>query len=410
MHHRLDSLLHAVTDGAARLQTLREEFVATYGAEPTVVVSAPGRTEIIGNHTDHNGGRVVAAAVDLDALIVASPADESRSSLKSVGWPRQFEVDYEADRVVDTHDTERLMRGVAAGLVDAGFATPPYRAVMDSRVTPGSGLSSSAALVVGLAGVHAVLSGQSPSALDIARAGQYAENHYMDKPSGLMDQTASAVGGAVAIDFADSSEPHYTRLQLDIGATGNTLVVVNSGGSHADLTGHYAAIPREMRAVAAAVGASNLVETSREALSLRLNDVRTEVGDRAVLRAFHFFDEQDRVSELAKAAEDRRFDRVLEIMNASGDSSWMLLQNIHPDGYEREQPLAVALYATRAFLNRYGSTGACRVHGGGFAGTILAAIPTDRLEEYRTMMTEIFGEHSVMELHIRDEGVITATL
>ena len=319
-------------------------------------------------------------------------------------------MDHTADPSVDTHDTEKLMRGVAAGLVAGGYAAPAYRAVMESRVTPGSGLSSSAALVVGLAGVHAVLAGETPSPLDIAKAGQHAENHYMHKPSGLMDQTASAVGGTIAIDFADPAEPRYTAIHLDIGATDTTLVVVASGGSHADLTEHYAAIPREMHAVAASLGVSNLVETSREALSRKLAAVRTEAGDRAVLRAFHFFDEQERVSALRKAAEERRFDRALEIMNESGASSWTLLQNIRPDGHEREQPLALALYLTRAFLARHGRAGACRVHGGGFAGTILAAIPTAHLEEYRSTMTETFGEGSVMELHIREAGVIAATL
>ncbi|HKK48204.1 MAG TPA: galactokinase family protein, partial [Alkalispirochaeta sp.] len=280
MHVVYESFIATVPNAAHRLRELSERFEERFGRRPTVAASGPGRTELIGNHTDHNNGRVVAAAIDADALIVAAPAPGPEATLVSEGWPDAFttyltsEALNAAERSTFSHDTERLMAGVAHGLQRQGYTTPGYVAMMDSLVAPGSGLSSSAALEMALVAVHGGLSSEEIDPVAAARAGQHAENHFMDKPSGLMDQMASAVGGTVGIDFADPDNPRYHRLGLDFHSHGQRLVVVNTGGSHADLTDQYAAIPHEMKAVASALGASTLSETSRKELLSHLGTVR----------------------------------------------------------------------------------------------------------------------------------------
>ena len=408
MHLSFDEFVRHVPDARQRIQHLTERFTETYGSHPTVVASGPGRTEIIGNHTDHNHGRVVAAAIDQDALVVAGPSPDNDSHLVSAGWDATFRAPGDGGEC--SHDTERLMAGVAAGLRNYNHAAPAYQAAMDSRVTPGSGLSSSAALEVALAGTHAALAGTELDPVVAARSGQFAENHFMNKPSGLMDQMASAIGSAVAIDFADPESPRYHRLELDFRGHGQRLVVVNTGGSHADLTDQYAAVPREMHAVAQVLGVETLSRTNRRELLAHLDRVREATGDRAVLRAFHFFDEQDRVSALVDAVDSRLNERVLRAMNESGVSSWTLLQNVYAEGHVTEQPVALALEVTRTYLAARGALGACRVHGGGFAGTILAVIPEELVPEYHHVMSRGFGDGSVMELRIRPRGMMSADL
>ncbi len=415
MHVDYDSFVGAVPSGAQRLRELSERFEEQFGKRPTVAASGPGRTELIGNHTDHNNGRVVAAAINADALIVAAPVAGAEATLISEGWPTAFTADLTVD-TPDTpdasysHDTERLMAGVAAGLRNQGYATPAYAALMESRVAPGSGLSSSAALEIALAAVHGALSTEERDPIAAARAGQYAENRFMHKPSGLMDQMASAVGGTVGIDFADPDNPRYHRLGLDFHSHGQRLVVVNTGGSHADLTDQYAAIPKEMKAVAAALGVTTLSETSRKALLSHLGKVRSTLGDRAVLRAFHFFEEQDRVSAMIDAVDSRMHERVLQLMQASGTSSWTLLQNVAAEGAVREQPIALAVEVTLTYLAARGASGVARVHGGGFAGTMLAVIPEELIQEYHHIMSRAFGEDSTTELTIRPQGILATAL
>ncbi|WP_103680726.1 galactokinase [Alkalispirochaeta sphaeroplastigenens] len=408
----IPEMLSHVTDGPRRVAELQRRYRRTYGADPTVVVSAPGRTEIIGNHTDHNNGRVVAAAITQDTLVVAGPARAPREStlrLLSLGWDREFSLDL-ARPDEASHDTERLMLGVAEGLAQRDLPAPPYWGCMESRVLPGSGLSSSAALEVALAGVHAVLAGVNISPLEAALAGKYAENTHMNKPSGLMDQLASALGGMNAIDFIEPREPRIHRMDVDFSRTNHTLVVVHTGGSHADLTDDYASIPREMGAVARGLGAETLSGSSRKQLLAHLSSLRSQAGDRAILRALHFFDEQDRVLAFADAADSRKTTEILQIMNESGDSSARLLQNITTEGASRDQSLALGLALTRSYLEHRQATGACRVHGGGFAGTMLAVIPDDLLPEYTRALERAFGEGSVVPLEIRPQGLVAAHL
>ena len=406
---RLEAL-KIVKDGTHRFNESLARFREVFEREPSVIVSAPGRSEIIGNHTDHNNGRVVAAAIDLDTLVLAAPSESGVSRLVSKGWDSVFSVDPGQDRSSDGSDTERLMRGVAVGLERAGYAAPAYDAVLDSRVLPGSGLSSSAALEMSLSGIHEALSGTDVPPVERARIGRYAENEYIHKPCGLMDQMAASIGGCVAIDFSGAEDVRYHPLALDFRRTNHQLAIVDTGGSHANLTDQYAAIPREMKALAAVLGAETLAETSRSALLSALIRARQEVGDRAVLRGFHFFDEQDRVSALIDAVDRRHDDLVLSLMRESGESSWTLLQNINPAGESRDQSLALALTLTREYFHTRGAVGAYRVHGGGFAGTILAVVPAGLFEEYRSLMDRTFGKHATQELAIRGEGVIYADL
>ncbi|MEX2442919.1 MAG: galactokinase family protein [Alkalispirochaeta sp.] len=413
MHVAYESFIAAVPDGAKRLRDLSERFEEHFRRRPTVAASGPGRTELIGNHTDHNNGRVVAAAINADALIVAAPATGSEGSLLSHGWPQAFTANLSADTPDDasySHDTERLMAGVAAGLRRQDYSAPAYSAVMESRVAPGSGLSSSAALEIALVAIHCGLSREDIDPVTAARVGQYAENRFMNKPSGLMDQMASAVGGTVGIDFADPHQPRYHRLGLNFHSHGQRLVVVNTGGSHADLTDQYAAIPREMKDVASALGVTTLSQTSRKKLLSHLGTVREALGDRALLRAFHFFEEQDRVSAMIDAVDSRMHDHVLQLMQASGISSWTLLQNVAAEGAVREQPIALAVEVTNTYLAARGASGVARVHGGGFAGTMLAVIPEELIDEYHRIMSRAFGDNSVTELTIRQQGMLATTL
>lgn len=413
MYTERDAFLAAIPDAGHRIATLSEAYRAAWGSEPTHVSSGPGRTEIIGNHTDHNRGQVVAAAIQLDALAVAGPSPDGVLRLRSQGWDREFSVarDAAAEQMSELHDTARLMAGVADGMRTHGLPAPAYQAMLESRVAPGSGLSSSAAFEVALAGVHLGLAGAAATdPVLVARAGQHAENHFMGKPSGLMDQMASAAGSAVAIDFHDPVQPHYHQLNLDLHAQGFRLVVVNTGGDHASLTPQYAAVPAEMRCVAGSLGVDVLRETSRHELLSRLDSVREACGDRAVLRAMHFFDEQERVAALVDAVDSRHHEQVLRLMQESGTSSWTLLQNVLAEGSRREQPIALGIEITRSYLAARGATGACRVHGGGFAGTILAVVPEQLAEEYHSVMNRAFGAGSVTELQVRKQGLLFAEL
>ncbi|MFP4153605.1 MAG: galactokinase [Alkalispirochaeta sp.] len=406
MRVRRSEFLQIVHDGSYRLERVEELFSGEFDSHPTVLVSAPGRSEIIGNHTDHNNGRVVAAAIDMDTIVLAGPSRDGISRLHSLGWERTFVDDPSRSLPDDADDTTRLMRGVAEGLRRSDYKAPAYNAVIDSRVLPGSGLSSSAALELSLAGVHEALSGEEIPPIERARIGKYAENEFMGKPSGLMDQLAVSLGGAVAIDFADPEEVRYHSIDLDFRRSGYQLAIVDTGGSHADLTDRYAAVPREMGGIARELGVTTLAETSKKKLLGNLSFLRDRVGDRAVLRAFHFFDEQERVLSLIDAVNTRHDDRVLTMMNESGDSSWTMLQNVFPGGDGREQSLALGLTLTREYFRERGATGACRVHGGGFAGTILAVVPEVLYDEYRHVMDRAFGDHATKALTIRKEGVI----
>ena len=379
---------------------LKQKFLNTFHRSAQYLFSAPGRTEIGGNHTDHQLGRVLAGAVSLETVAAVAVNGENVIRVLSEGYPLcEIALDDLAIRPEEFGTTAALIRGVAAGTgLSRGFD-----AYICSPVLPGSGLSSSAAFEVLLGTIASRLSGADLTAVEIAQLGQKVENEYFGKPCGLMDQMASSVGGIITIDFADPAKPVIEHLELDLAALGYALCIIDSGADHADLTDEYAAIPREMKAVAAVFGKSVLREVDEDAFFARLGEVRAAAGDRAALRAMHFFADNRRVAEQVAALRSGDFDAFLRLVNESGRSSWLYLQNVVPTGATAHQELAAALALAAKLLN---GRGACRVHGGGFAGTIQAFVPLDLLESFRAGMEAALGEGSCHVLSIRPEGGI----
>lgn len=406
-----DSLFAALYGGSAvegqrlRYAGLIDEFEQTFGDGDLFLFSAPGRTEIGGNHTDHNHGRVLAASVNLDVIAVACKRSDSRIRVQSRGYPLDT-VD-SADLQVKPEERNRsasLIRGMAAGLRQRGYAAGGLDACTTSDVLKGSGLSSSAAFEVLIGAMLNTFYNQNAvPKVEIAQIAQFAENEFFGKPSGLMDQTASSVGGIIAIDFADPQNPVIRPVPFDFSACGHALCIVDVGGDHADLTHEYAAIPAEMRAVAASLGVEYLRDTSREALLARLPELRRQHGDRAVLRALHFLADDQRVAQEVEALERQDLEGFKRLVIESGHSSFEYLQNIHPAGHPRSQPMSVALCLAELLLK---GSGAWRVHGGGFGGTTQNFVPLDKLAAFRSAMEAAFGEGSCHVLSIRPHGGI----
>ncbi len=369
------------------------------------VFSAPGRTEISGNHTDHQHGCVLAAAVNLETVadVTVNGSDLIRVCSEGYG-PVEIDVKDLSAREAEKNTTAALIRGVAAAFAQRGARLRGFDAAVRSTVLPGSGLSSSAAFEVLMGTIlNALFFDKRLSAVEIAQIGQYAENVYFGKPSGLMDQTASSVGGMVFIDFADPAAPVVERLDFDFSAAGHALCIIDSGADHANLTHEYAAIPMEMKAVARYFGKEVLREVDETAFLAALPDLRKTLPDRAILRAVHFFQENRRVQAQAQALREGDFQRFLQLTLESGRSSWMYLQDITPIGETQHQAMAVALALCDTLLQ---GRGAFRVHGGGFAGTVQAFVPNDMLKRFRTGMDAALGQGSCHVLSIRPEGGI----
>ena len=372
--------------------------------------SVPGRTELGGNHTDHNCGKVLAASVHLDAVAFAAPRNDNHVFFRSHGH-RDIKLDLSdlSVREEEKGDTEALIRGIAAEMTAQGTPVRGFTANAANAVLSGSGLSSSAAVEVLFAKIFdSLYCGGKRSAVELAKIGQKAENVYFGKPCGLMDQIACASGGAVAIDFADEQKPLVKGVTFDPCAAGFALCVVNTGGRHSDLISDYAAIPFEMKAAAAVFGKTVLAEVDEENFLSRIADVREAAGDRAVLRALHFFSENRRVDEMLAALENLHtqpaaLETFLALVRDSGASSAELLQNIHSPENTREQGVGIALALSKRFFSG-GRPGVSRVHGGGFAGTIQTYLPLERLDEYRALMEGVFGNKAVTVLRIRQSG------
>jgi len=396
--------LYAGIDQYPRYNALAEAFRAKFGAEPECFVSAPGRTEVVGNHTDHQKGRCLAGAVNLDTVAAIAPNGTNVVRLYSEGYDEPFCVDV-SDLTVhedEKNTTFALIRGVACRLVELGYKVGGFDAQVTSTVFKGSGLSSSAAFEVMLcAAFDALFNGWTIDAKLNARISQYAENVFFGKPSGLLDQTASAVGGLVALDFAPEIA-EVEALSYDFGKKGYKVCVVSAGGDHGDLTDAYASIPVEMRQVAAEMGEKILEKITPEALEAALPQLKNKVSDRAILRAFHFVDETRRVVDATNALKNDDVPAFFQCVIGSGESSWKLLQNLHVEGgSNQEMPLALEM--SRRML---AGKGAWRIHGGGFAGTILAFVPSDTVEKYSCAMNAVFGEKATTVLSIRPEGVV----
>lgn len=366
--------------------------------------SAPGRTEIGGNHTDHQRGRVLAASIDLDAIAVVSPDESGEIRIKSEGHDENVVQLSRLEPISGEENTSTaLVRGIAARFTELGYKVGGFTAYTTSNVLAGSGLSSSAAYEV-LVGT--ILSGlynnASVDPVTIAQIGQYAENNYFGKPCGLMDQAASSVGGLVMIDFEDKEHPLVERISYDFTEHGVALCVVNTGGSHADLTGEYAAIPEEMRAVAGYFGKDVLREVDDKALIEHAVELRKlPGGDRAFLRALHFAEENDRVLEEVQALKSDDLKAFLRLVQQSGNSSYCRLQNVVSAKSTAEQGVALGLALSERMI---GDKGVCRVHGGGFAGTIQVYLPLEEVSAYRDEIEKVFGKGSCHVLRIRPCG------
>ncbi len=401
----MDRLFISRRDG----QNLQDGFRAAFGTEPQRYFSAPGRTEISGNHTDHQRGRVLAAAVNLDTRAAVACNGTNLIRVQSQGYPLcQVDILQLQEDPAQFNTTISLIRGIAAAFAQMGCQLGGFDAYVTSSVLPGSGLSSSAAfeVLIGTIINHLFFNCQATQP-EIAMIGQFAENVYFGKPCGLMDQTASAVGGMVGIDFFHRDNPVITPVSFDFSACGHTLCIIDSQASHADLTDEYTAIPNELRSVCAHFGKEVLTQIPEEVFFTQLPALRKSCGDRAVLRAIHFYQENARVPKQIEALKAGDFDRFLALVKESGYSSYMYLQNVIPAGYTRHQDMAISLALCEKLLN---GRGAYRVHGGGFAGTVQAFVPTDMLDSFREGIDEALGAGACHVLSIRPQGGVEAVI
>ena len=391
-------------DEYTRYTHLLNCFEDTFGADREIsLFSAPGRTEICGNHTDHQHGCVLAAAVDLDTVAAVSLNNTSTIRIMSEGYTMcTIDIEDLSAREGEKNTTAALIRGVASAFAALGCKIEGFDAYVISNVLRGSGLSSSAAFEV-LVGViiNSLFFCSAADPVKIAQISQYAENVYFGKPSGLMDQMASSVGNLVFIDFCDPEAPAVERIDFDFSKSGHTLCVIDSGADHADLTDEYAAITREMKLISAHFGKSFLREVSESDFYSDIPTLRKIAGDRAVLRAMHFYSENKRVAAQISALKQNDFTAFLSLTTQSGRSSWMYLQNVVAAGQTDHQDVALALALCDRLL---GGRGACRVHGGGFAGTVQAFVPDDMVDGFKQRIEQVLGRGSCRVLHIRPDG------
>ena len=394
----------AVSAQIQRYRRLFSGFAETFGpCGRAALFSAPGRTEIGGNHTDHQHGRVLAGSIDLDIIAVAAPNGEGVIRLKSEGFPMDVvELDDLEIHPEEYNRSVSILRGIAAWFARQGCRLEGFNAYTVSNVFKGSGLSSSAALEVLLGNIfNSLFHDGKCTPVQLAQIGQYAENVYFGKPSGLLDQMGSSMGGMVTIDFQDNDHPVVEKIDFDFASAGHALCIIDSGADHADLTDEYAAVPGELKKVCAHFGKSVLREVPEADFYASLPALRRECGDRAVLRAIHIYDENRRVQEQIAALRRNDFPAFLAQVRLSGLSSWRYLQNVVPAGYKEHQEVAVALAAAERLLN---GRGACRVHGGGFAGTIQAFVPLDMLEGFKSGMEQVLGDGRCHVLSVRSVG------
>ena len=389
---------------AARYAAVLDGLEKTFGSHAEAgLYSAPGRTEIGGNHTDHQHGRVLAGSVNIDMIAAAAPNDKNQLRVQSEGYDLcVIDLNDLEARKEEENTTAALLRGECAAFTQRGAKLAGLDVYISSNVPKGSGVSSSAAFEV-LIGVilNDCFMGEKVSPIAIAQIGQWAENVYFGKPCGLMDQMASSVGNIITIDFASPAKPVVEPVAVDFSKAGLALCILDSGADHADLTDEYAAIPAECRAVAAVCGGEVLRDVPFETFLAKLPECRRQCGDRAVLRAFHVYADNDRVAKQVAALHDGDFGTFLSLVNESGCSSWEYLQNVIPAGYKEHQEVGVTIAAAKHLL---GDKGAVRVHGGGFAGTVQAFVPVEMLDEFKAGMEAILGEGRCHVLSIRPEG------
>jgi len=388
---------------AQRYLSLLKQFNEAFGSADPVFFTSPGRTEIGGNHTDHNYGRVLAGAVNLDNVAAAGKNNTNVIRIISEGYPG-FEVDLSVTRQIpaEKFTSAALVRGICSRMHELGFSIGGFDACIDGGVPKGSGLSSSASFEVLIGAiVNELFNNGRMDPIQNAIIGQYSENNYFGKPCGLMDQTACAMGGLITIDFKDPAKPIVKKVNFDFVATGFSLVITDTGGNHADLNEEYASLPSDMKAVAAELGAKVLREVTLEDILRITPQIREKVGDRAILRAIHFQGDNQRVVDQVSALEKNDFTAFLKMVTESGYSSYMYNQNIYPVNNVKEQGVSLALALSELVLK---GQGAWRVHGGGFAGTIQAFVPQGLLGKYLDTLEHVYGKGSCHSLFIRQKG------
>ena len=380
-------------------------FKSTFGTDPEAIFSAPGRTEIGGNHTDHQHGEVLAASINKDAIAVVALRNDDQVNILAEGFGMTSIVLNDLDlRENEKGSTAALIRGVLAGLYNNGYTLGGFDAYITSDVLIGAGLSSSAAFetLIGTI-VSGLYNNMSIDPVTIAKTGQYAENTYFGKPCGLMDQMACSVGNLVHIDFKDPANPIVDKVAFDFSKTDYVLCITDTKGSHADLTDEYAAVPSEMKKIASLMGYDVLRPAAFDDIINNIGMLREKAGDRAVLRAIHFINESKRAHEEADALRNDNMERFLKLVKESGNSSFKYLQNVYTNKDVMVQNVSLALAVSDSVLDE---DEASRVHGGGFAGTIQAFVKKENASKYQTYMNKVFGDGACEILAIRKYGGI----
>ncbi len=401
--------------GASALKMQKARYVAAidafkelYGDDENVrVFSVPGRTEVSGNHTDHNYGKVLAASIDLDIIAIAAKDDSGTIRIKSEGFDEDVvPIDALTPDPAKYFTSSSIIAGMCDGFVSRGYPICSFHAYTTSNVFKGSGLSSSAAFEVMVGNMLRTFAGADVSNVEVACISQYAENRFFGKPCGLMDQLACAVGGFISIDFEDPANPLIEQIDFNLTRAGYALCIVDTGGNHADLNEDYASVPAEMKSVAAFFGKKVLRDVSKNDLIAGIPELRTKVGDRAILRALHYCNENLRVTRAAAALRANDLSAFFDEIRASGNSSFKYLQNVYTTKNVSEQGLSLALELAEEYLSRMPAPCACRVHGGGFAGTIQAFVPLGYAAGFAALMDLLFGDGKCHVLHIRTQGAI----
>lgn len=393
-------------EAAKRFEDVARGYSEAFGEADVSFFSAPGRTEIIGNHTDHNGGKILAASVTMDTICAAAPTGGGMVTIVSEGYSQPVVIDLSSlEEVPHEGGSRSLVAGMMKFAKSRGRALGGFNAYVSSKVVSSAGISSSASfeMLVGEV-VNSLFNGGRMDVPELARMGQYAENHFWGKASGLMDQMACATGGTVLLDFSDGVSCERADFAFD--DIGCDLILVNTGRGHADLSEEYSSVPREMRDVAHALGAETLSGSNEDALIEALPRIRAELGcDRALLRALHYYEECSRVDRAAEALASGDKQALLPIITESGNSSWKWLQNAYVTGCASEQPIPLALAMSEVFLRKAGA-GACRLHGGGFAGVVMCVLPHEATAAYADFMSPVFGRENVHRMGIRRTGVV----
>lgn len=390
-----------------RYGILVENYKKLFSAEDSITLfTSPGRTEIIGNHTDHNGGKILAASVTMDTIGAASKTDDGVIALISEGYDTEFVIDTDKlDDVPKDQGTLSLIGGILAGLVRSGYKIGGFKAYVSTNVASGAGISSSASFeMLVCTMINAFYNDGKIPYEEYALAGQYAENEYWHKGSGLMDQMACAYGGTILLDFSKGVK--VERVNFTFDDIGYKEVLINTGKGHADLSEEYSSIPSEMRKVASELNGITLVNCQEENLLNRLNEIRAQVhNDRAILRALHFYEECGRVDEAVQAVKEGKSEKLLSLIAESGHSSYEWLQNAYVTSDYKEQPVPMALALSEIFMKRHGA-GVCRLHGGGFGGVIMAVVPADLCQVYKDWMAPYFGRENIYVTGIRKVGAV----